>query len=277
MKRAVMIFLLIACGGEATERAESVDAATSANEPHQFAYGAQPSQFARLRRPANTQEKIAVVVLIHGGFWRDSFGLDLMTPLAADLESRGLAVWNIEYRRVGEEGGGYPGTLQDVVDAIRFLETLRSKYALDLQNVFFVGHSAGGHLALWAAAPPRVEGAPGSEFAVPPRLAIGLAPVTDLVAAAEQQLGANAAQALLGGEPDEQPDRYGLASPRAPVSNVRVVRGRNDFIVPRDVVIGQGGLYESALREFDDSDHFDVIDPSHPSWVYVVGEIQSAP
>jgi acetyl esterase/lipase len=119
-------------------------------------YGNAPSQFADLWLPSGSGSH-PVVVLIHGGCWRaDLPGLELMTYVAEDLRQHGLAVWNVEYRRLGEPGAGYPGTFEDIADAVDWLRKLAKTKSLDLRRVVAVGHSAGGHLALWAAARGRL-------------------------------------------------------------------------------------------------------------------------
>src|SRR5258706_4695885 len=120
-----------------------------------LAYGAEPFQFGELYLPDNAGPH-PVVILIHGGYWRARYGLDLMIGLAHDLAARGVAVWNIEYRRVGNPGGGWPGTLLDVALAADNLKIVAQAYALDLQRVIPIGHSAGGHLAFWPAARPNL-------------------------------------------------------------------------------------------------------------------------
>ena len=125
-------------------------------------------------------------MLVHGGFWRAQYGLDLMDPLAADLVDRGFAVWNIEYRRVGQDGGGFPGTIAR--RRCRRSTTLRTRSVgpLDLERVAFVGHSAGGHLAFWAAGRDHLEdGEPGGDPALLPGLVVGQGPVGDLLEAVQ--------------------------------------------------------------------------------------------
>src|SRR5215472_13479598 len=120
-----------------------------------LAYGAESLQFGELYVP-NGSGPHPVVILIHGGFWRAAYRLTLMQALAGDLVQKGIAVWNIEYRCIGDAGGGWPGTLQDVACAADCLKALAPLHALDLTCVIAVGHSAGGQLALWLAARSRL-------------------------------------------------------------------------------------------------------------------------
>ena len=162
-----------------------------------------------------------VMVLIHGGSWQKRYGKIVMRGLAGDLVRRGWAVWNIEYRRLGD-GGGWPATFEDVAAAIDHLATLGDP-RLDLDRVTLLGHSAGGHLALWAAGRPNLPaGAPGA-FAGPgtsdasgaldeapyiqPRRVISMAGVADLTGAYRRWHG-GAVRALMGGSPEEVPERY---------------------------------------------------------------------
>lgn len=148
-----------------------------------IAYGADPLQFGELWLPKTRTGKLPVVVLIHGGCWQAELpGLELMDYLAADLRDRGYAVWNLEYRRIGHEGGGYPGTFQDVARGVDHLRAFSRERGLDLGRVVFMGHSAGGHLASWAAARPRLPAASPLRFGIPVRPAgvVSLAGINDL-------------------------------------------------------------------------------------------------
>ena len=243
--------------------------------PQRIEYGIDPSQFVELSLPATSAaQPVPVVVIIHGGFWRDAFDLSLGRPLAGTLPARGLAALNIEYRRVGN-GGGDPATLDDVAAAIDTLAgpagaaASKSDVALDLERVVTVGHSAGGHLAVWAA----TRTAPAVALAA----AVSQAGVLDLRTAAADRLGGGAVQAFLGGEPDELGDRYDAASPieRLPVGvPVLCVHGRSDTIVP---LSQSEGFVEAALAAGDDAeltvvdgDHFVVIDPAGAAWTAVL-------
>nr|WP_279579059.1 alpha/beta hydrolase [Fodinicola feengrottensis] len=150
-------------------------------------YGPDPSQVLDLHLPAGTSRSLPVVVVIHGGYWSDAYGKDLGDPLAVDLANRGYAAVNIEYRRLGS-GGGWPATLTDVAAAIDSLDTVVRPAAhdrLDLTRVVALGHSAGGQLAVWAAARPGFpSSAPGSGPKVRLRAAISQAGVVDLITGA---------------------------------------------------------------------------------------------
>lgn len=172
-------------------------------------YGSHPSQRADLYLPAGAGPH-PVIVLIHGGSWHKRYGRLVMRGLAADLLRRGWAVWNIEYRRLGE-GGGWPATFADVAGAIDHLRRLDAP--LDLDGVTLIGHSAGGHLALWAAGRGRLApGAPGAGPLIEPRRVVGQAPVADL-AGAYRLWGGGAVRALMGGSPERLPERYAVGDP----------------------------------------------------------------
>jgi len=172
-------------------------------------YGPHESQRADLHLPRGPGPH-GVVVLVHGGSWHKRYGKLVMRGLAGDLVRRGWAVWNIEYRRLGE-GGGWPATFEDVAGAIDHLITLEAP--LDLEHVTVIGHSAGGHLALWAAARERLAaGAPGADPAIRLRRAVGQAAVCDLAGAYRMWHG-GAVQALMGGSPEQLPERYAAGDP----------------------------------------------------------------
>src|SRR5215831_12973469 len=115
-----------------------------------ISYGTDPNQFADLRLP-KTKGLFSVVMNIHGGFWRAKYDLSHAGHLCAALTSKGLATWNLEYRRVGNAGGGWPGTFEDLLLGVKFLESIAWKYRLDLKRMVVLGHSAGGQLALCLA------------------------------------------------------------------------------------------------------------------------------
>jgi len=241
----------------------------------QIAYGEHPDQVGNLHLPGPVEDgPWPAVVLVHGGFWRWVWDRTLMTPLARDLALRGYAAWNIEYRRVGQEGGGWPGTLEDAAAA---LDALGGLDGVDAGRVVTVGHSAGGHLALWLAARRRLPGGPPR---IRPAGAVSQAGVADLVRGARDGLGGDACQRLLGGGPDDVPERYAVASPAEllPLGVPQLlVHGSDDDVVPP----AQSRGYASAARAAGDdaelvelrADHFDVVEPGHAAWSSVVAWI----
>ena len=273
----VVVGVLASCGS-------GDDASPTATEPVAagpvtYAYGDSPEQFATLAVPS-TPGPHPVVVLIHGGFWRAAYGLDLMEPLAADLVDRGYAAWNLEYRRVGQPGGGWPGTLEDVAAAIDHLGDVPKSADLDLTRVSVVGHSAGGHLALWAAGRGALDsGVPGADPVVQVAAAVGLAPVTNLRMGATDRVGNGAVIDFLGGSPEEFPDRYAVAEPNLTgTARYAIIEGDADDIVPeRFARPDRPGTSTSNVKfvVIPGADHFDVIDPTHEAWTAAVAELAS--
>jgi acetyl esterase/lipase len=196
----------------------------------------------------------AVVVVLHGGFWRAPYAADLMDPVCADLAARGYKAWNVEYRRVGADGG-WPMTFDDVKAAVVGVD----------EPFVTLGHSAGGHLALWLAA--ERGGA----------LAVSQAGVVDLVEAWRLGLSRRAPEELLGGSPDEVPDRYAFASPaaRLPLGVPQLlIHGRRDDTVPAEM---SRTYAEQARRSGDDVElvetnegHFECLEPASESWTAIV-------
>jgi len=211
--------------------------------------------------------RAAVVCLLHGGFWRAMYRRDQMVAISADLAARGFAVWNLEYRGLGA-GGGWPNTLQDVAAGIDHLAVIaEGGVDLDLARVITVGHSAGGHLALWAAARERALGA---QARVRVAAAAGLAPVADLVEGHRLDLGRGVVADFLGGPPAEQGERYRAASPRAllPLGVPQlIVHGTADDTVPVEIARGYAAAAQAAgddvaLAELPERGHFDFLDPT---------------
>lgn len=225
-------------------------------------------QYGVLGMPSGTPR--ALVLLLHGGFWQDGYGAELMDPLAADLRARGFATWNVEYRRVGG-AGGFPATFLDVAAAVDKVDSL----GLGSAPTILLGHSAGGHLAVWAAS--RTAGTPGGAPRVVPSTTISLSGVLDLGTAATQVLGGGAAGSLMGAGPDRAPNDYAVADPIRLVparGTVIAVHARADDVVPLDqsrayVAADQAAGGDARLVLLP-GDHFALIDPGSDAWAEVV-------
>jgi acetyl esterase/lipase len=198
-----------------------------------YRYGAHRSQRAELHLPRGGGPH-RVAVLVHGGSWRARYGLVVMRALARDLVNAGFAAWNIEYRRLGD-GGGWPQTFADVAAAVDQLADIDEP--LDLQRVSVIGHSAGGHLALWAASREKLDSEQAAQLGGPPRVrareAIAISGVCDLAAGYERFRG-GAVRELMGGSPEQVPQRYAAGDPAALVplrSPVLLVHGISDETV----------------------------------------------
>ncbi|MER7842526.1 alpha/beta fold hydrolase [Kitasatospora sp. NPDC096077] len=227
-------------------------------------YGSAPEQYGEYWPGGDG----AAAVLLHGGYWRARYRLDLMHLLAADLQARGYAVWNVEYRRTGLPGGGWPGTFEDVATALDALPGLDGG-AVDPARVALIGHSAGGQLALWAAALSRT---------VRPAAVVSLAGVCDLGLAARLGLSNGAVAELLGGGPTERPEVYRRADPMAllPLGVPQlIVHGSADPHVPPELSrrYADAAGPEALLLELPGADHFDVIDPATPAWARTAREL----
>lgn len=233
-------------------------------------YGNDPLQFGELRLPKSGQFKkpYPVAVIIHGGCWLAEYGLGYMGHLSADLTAAGIATWNLEYRRIGNAGGGWPGTFEDVTRGVDHLRVLAKNHPLDLQRVVAIGHSAGGHLAL-------LVGARQSKEALPLRGVVSLAGITDLRrtgTACDTEIGK-----LMNGTATERAASYDLASPllRLPLRVKQViVQGASDRIIPPAMATS---YVEQAKAKGDDvqlllleqAGHFELVDPQAAAWTKV--------
>jgi acetyl esterase/lipase len=229
-------------------------------------YGSDPNQFMDLRVPASEHRRSPLVMNIHGGFWRAKYNLDHAGHLCAALTAKGLATANLEYRRVGNEGGAWPGTFSDVRSAYQFLIQNAEEYDFDTRKVAVMGHSAGGQLALCLAAhEPQV------------RAVISLAGVVDLKRTYELHLSHDAVVEFLRGTPAEVPEHYREADPMQlsiAKASQWLIHGASDDTVPpafsRDYIARKQSAREDVhLVEIAGADHFDLIDPHSNAWKQV--------
>ena len=238
-------------------------------------YGADDVRSGSLRLPAG-KGRFPVVVLIHGGCWARGFAERAdIEGVANALAKRGIAVWNVEYRQLGDPGAGWPGSFQDIAAAVDYLPALAKRYPLDLARVSFVGHSAGAHLALWAASRPRL-GAPWNRTKVKPVSVVAidgpgsLAPFVGLDA---QVCGKPVIAPFMGGQPAERAAEYRLASPAD-----HLPLGVPTLLVEGELAMAMTP-YAAAARAAGDhvaelappgADHFDIITPGTANGAAVI-------
>jgi acetyl esterase/lipase len=240
-----------------------------------IAYGPSPLQFANLRLP-RTPGPHPVVVFVHGGCWLSAFDIAHAGKLEQALADSGFAVWSIEYRRVGDDGGGWPNTFLDVARGADNLRQVAAQYQLDLSRVIVSGHSAGGGFALWLAERSKIP--PSSDLYIkdplPVRAVFALAPAPDLEQLQQTGVCQNVIDKLMGGSPVARADRYAAASAMrlAPVGVPQTL-----VVGAKDASWGPGGrafftrtreLGDSSARlvELPESGHFEMINPASSSW-----------
>jgi acetyl esterase/lipase len=228
-----------------------------------------------------------LAMFLHGGFWRAAYGREHTAPLAEALSAAGFVVCAPEYRRTGQRGGGWPGTFDDVAAAVDLLPGLvaRALGSGGFDRVVLAGHSAGGHLAIWAAGRHRLPvGVPWRTSGPVATGVVGLAAVSDLTACFEHRLGRRAAGKLIGGGPARFPDRYAAADPSLllPVGvPVRLVHGRDDGVVPCEMSLSYARRATAAGDDIacailPGGGHFDVIDPVSSAWPQVLAAFRLA-
>jgi acetyl esterase/lipase len=254
------------------------DVDTLPSRPPQLraAYGADSLQFGELRLPDGAGP-FPVAVVIHGGCWTKGFAtLQNTAAVASALVDDGIATWNVEYRQAGDAGGGWPNTFLDIGAAVDYLRTLAAKYPLDSSRVVLIGHSAGAHLALWAAGRPHLASSSGvrgkNPLTVRAAVAIdGPGDLGSLVGPDERICGRPVIATLMGGTPAAVPERYHDASPKE-----MLPLGVRQYLVSSVVLTpGDAHAYETAARATGDSatvlsvtsgGHFGVIAPGTPFW-----------
>lgn len=236
-----------------------------------LAYGTDPNQFGDLRLP-KTKGPFPLVMSIHGGFWRAKYALAHAGHLCAALTAKGLVTWNLEYRRVGNPGGGWPSTFEDIRNAYRYLPQIAKRYDCDSTKFLVMGHSAGGQLALCLAA---------HESSL--KRVVSLASVVDLQQAWEQRLSDDAVVAFLGGKPSEVPEHYREADPMQlaidPAATQWLIHGAADDVVPsyfsRQYAEQKKKCAEDVhYTEISTAGHFDLIDPHSNAWPTVENTVR---
>ena len=239
-------------------------------------YGNDPNHFAEIRIPSG-KGPFPLLFVVHGGFWQSVYDLSHIGHLCTALTGKGIITCNIEYRRIGNPGGGWPGTFQDISLATRnIVETTRSDPRFDHARTAILGHSAGGHLALWLAGSHRIS--KDSPLHIDQKQAvtkaISLAGVSDLRLAWKQKLGHGIVKRLMGGTPNEYPEKYDASSPTELLptgASQALVHGTNDDIVP----VSQAEAYVEKAEKLGDwptlhklsgTGHFELIDPESDAW-----------
>jgi acetyl esterase/lipase len=220
-------------------------------------------QYGLLWLPPNlaAPEKAPLLVFIHGGCWLNSYDIQHSYPLSSALAEAGYAVWSLEYRRIGDAGGGWPGSFDDIRQGLAFTSSLKV-YPVDLDRMVIMGHSAGGHLALLAASENESVDA-----------VIGLAAITDII---EYSRGANdcqtAAAPFMGGTYEDRPDAYRAANPAGLQlhENTILLQGDIDSIVP----LAQSQLPGASATVFEGAGHFDWLHPDSGAYQLLLSTLE---
>ncbi len=226
-------------------------------------YGDDPNHFFDLWNSAGTPRGAAI--MIHGGFWRARYDLAHASHLCAALATNGLSVANLEYRRVGNPGGGWPGTFNDIIAGVR----IAVSHLGHPEKTVVLGHSAGGHLALRLASEP-----------LPIRGVVPLAPAADLRLAYDLHLSDDAVVEFLGGTPAQVPATYAEACPmrHTPLVPCTLLHGTSDEVVP--ISLSQSYVQKKkadeklvSLQSIPDTGHFELIDPESPAFALVLASV----
>lgn len=262
VKLVLCVFAALGLGRQLPRNSRAILTEVPPPADAKIAYGKDPNQFGELRLPKGDKFKkpYPVTVILHGGCWMAEYDLGYMGHVSADLTAHGFATWNLEYRRVGNAGGGWPGTLEDVIAGVEHLSKLAKEHALDLQRVVVIGHSAGGHLALLLGAQPQLG--------MPLRGVVSLAGITDL-----RRTGTacdeNVTMLL-----KDNAGAYDKASPLKllPLGVKQiVVQGAEDNIIPPAmaasyVTAAQAKGDDARLVLLEKVGHFELVDPQAAVW-----------
>lgn len=234
-------------------------------------YGELPSQRGELRVPVGAS-RAPLAVLLHGGCWESAVDRAHLSRFAEALRARGVASWNVEFRRVGEEGGGWPGTFDDVRSALALAPSLAEAHGVDPSRVILLGHSAGAHLALWyASAEPLARSL---------RAVFALAPITELARELLRGPCKRAASALVAGAGlDDHASREACSPARMPPPRcpVALVEAAGDAVVAplhgERYLAAHGSRCER--RVLPDCGHFELIVPGEPACEAVLALVAS--
>lgn len=244
-------------------------------------YGDDPLQFGDLRLPEGDGPH-PVAVFIHGGCWKAEYDIRHSSKLAAAIAESGVATWSLEYRRVGNDGGGWPGTFTDIGGGADHLRSIAENHSLDLERVIAMGHSAGGHLALWLAARSRIPAEVDIGKAEPIALkgVLAMAPAADLAYLYGTKVCDHVVDGLMGGSPEDVPERYRWADPvqLGPdgVPQVLLFGKYDDDWNPAgerylEAAMIRGDNVRTILA--DESGHFEMIDPDTTTWPIVADAV----
>jgi acetyl esterase/lipase len=278
---SVLCFLLLlGNSAEAATNHKDILARPHGSASVRITYGSDAFQVAELWLPASPPPH-RVIVLLHGGCWlSDIPGLELMQPMAEALQKDGYAVWNLDYRRADGVGGGYPNTFQDVAHGLDHLRRIKTAYKLDLKNVTVIGHSAGGHLALWAAARSHLPAKSmlHEKSPLPLGKIFSLAGVNDLEAyratGAKACAGVGTIDKLINAAGRTDEDAYADTSPAKllPIGVKQIiVTGDRDDIIPPTLTKDYAATAKAkgdvvTLQLIEKVGHFEVIDPRSKAW-----------
>ena len=247
-------------------------------------YGAAPQQFGNLRLPKRPGPH-PLVIFVHGGCWLSAYDISHAGSLEQALADEGYAVWSLEYRRVGDDGAGWPGTFLDIARGADFVKTIASKYSLDLKRVVAAGHSAGGEFALWLAARGKIASTSEVFVANPIKIhgVVALAPAPDLEALESAGTCGKVIDKLIGGPPSDFADRYAAVSPMklAPIGvpSTLVVGAQDKSFGPNGrsyfARAQQSGDKDVQIIEAPDAGHFELIAPKTTTWSIVVAQFKT--
>ncbi len=252
-----------------------------------IAYGKSALQFGELRLPAG-KGPFAVVLIVHGGCWLNSFDYGHITRLSQAFADAGIAAWTIEYRRLGDAGGGWPGTFNDVGSGADHLRALAKKHPLDLKRVVALGHSAGGHLALWLATRdtlPQKNNKPSALYAANPLKLAGVVPlaaISDLEAYSTGPKNScnSVVEKLMGGTPAAVAERYAQGSPRQRLPlkiPAWLIHGDQDSIVPlkqSEDFVAAAQAPGVRLTTVAGAGHFELVSAQSSTWPMVLAAVK---